>query len=81
MKKKLTEKSEYAGRSKKSWIAWAKKEVKEYLKFIAFLEDGQRIERANRLPDSICDLPHCTICQKYRKEHGFDVKGRKKLIP
>ena len=39
----------------------------------------KEIIKSNKLPDSICSLPHCTICQKYRKEHGFDVKGRKKL--
>ena len=28
----------YAGRSKEQWIAWARREVKEYEQFIKFLE-------------------------------------------
>lgn len=38
--KKLTpeEIEEYAGRSREEWISWAKKEIKEYEKFIKFLE-------------------------------------------
>ena len=38
--KKLTseEIKDYAGRSRKEWIAWAKKEIVEYEKFIKFLE-------------------------------------------
>lgn len=39
----------------------------------------KRFERnMNVLPDSICSLPHCVTCQKYRSDNGFPVKGRTK---
>lgn len=40
-KKKLTseEIKDYAGRNQKEWIAWAKREIEEYEKFIKFLEE------------------------------------------
>lgn len=43
-------------------------------------KEEKRMEiKRDTLPDSICSLLHCTTCQKYRKDHGFDVKGRNKI--
>lgn len=41
--KKLTleDMKEYASKNKKEWILWAKKEIKEYEKFIKFLEESK----------------------------------------
>jgi len=41
-------------------------------------EEKRAIERAKKLPDSICNLPNCDICQKYRKANGFGIKKRTK---
>ena len=38
MKKTDKDRSCYAGISKKEWIAWAKRKIAEYQKFIIFLE-------------------------------------------
>lgn len=41
-------------------------------------EERRMLEKSKRLPDSICDLPQCTLCQKFRMEHGFGIKKRTK---
>lgn len=41
-------------------------------------EEKRLVEIAKRLPDSICSLPQCTLCQKFRLAHGFGIKKRTK---
>lgn len=42
--KTKTDKEFYAGKSKKDWIVWAKREIKEYERFIKFLEGDKKHE-------------------------------------